>query len=94
MYHGATALTRMPSSAHSQARLRVSCTSAALVMPYGETGAHVDEAGHRRDVHDRRVAVLGKVRMRETAHLECAQHIRRRSSVAHFVAACSRASAW
>src|SRR5690348_13681140 len=35
MYHGATALTRMPSSAHSQARFVVSWCSAALVNPYG-----------------------------------------------------------
>jgi hypothetical protein len=32
MYHGATALTRTRSAAHSTARLRVICRSAALLI--------------------------------------------------------------
>ena len=35
MYHGATALTRILSRAHSAASPRVRCATAALVMAYG-----------------------------------------------------------
>ncbi len=35
VYHGATVLTRMPSRAHSSARVRVACARPALAAPYG-----------------------------------------------------------
>ena len=50
MYHGATALTRMPRGAHSHARLRTSCTSGCGSSFGGETDA--------RGCHGMRISVV------------------------------------